>query len=107
RLRRRHADVDQRDVGLVHADVAQQIVGRAALGDDLEAGVLEQARYPLTQQDRVVGEDYAHAAEPSARGAERGKPGRQPGRVELEEPLRLVDAGQLVIAEILELVLGV
>ena len=47
----------------MHADVAEQVLGRAALGDHLEPGVLEQARDPLAQQDGVVGEDYAHAAE--------------------------------------------
>ena len=39
----------RRDVGLVHPDVAEQILGRAALGDDLEPGVLEETRDSLAQ----------------------------------------------------------
>ena len=59
-VRRRHADVDDRDVGLVGADLAQQVLGVAGLGDDLEARLLEQPRDALAQQQAVVGQDYAH-----------------------------------------------
>src|SRR5438105_7583225 len=58
-VRRRHLDVDDRDVGLVRADLQQQIVSRAALTDDLEPRLLEQARDALAEQHRVVGEDDA------------------------------------------------
>src|SRR5262249_11759271 len=61
---------------------------------------------PLAEQDRVVGEDYAHAAKASAGRAERRKPRDKAGCVELEESFGRVDAGELVVAEILELVLG-
>ena len=67
-------------------------------------GVLEQARDSLAQQDRVVGEDYAHAAKPSASGAERGKRRELARDVELIEALRLAEPRQLVVAQILELV---
>src|SRR5262249_58963855 len=101
---RRHADVDERDVRLVHPDVTQEVFRRAALRDDLEPGVLEQPRDPLAQQHGIVCEDYAHAAEASAGRAERGKARRESGGVELEEPFRRVDPGQLVVAEIPEVV---
>ena len=39
----RHLDVDDRDVRLVRADLAQEVGRVAGLGDDLEAGVAEQA----------------------------------------------------------------
>ena len=58
-LGRRHLDVDDRDVGLVRADLQQQILGRAALADDLESLALEQAGDALAQQHGVVGEDDA------------------------------------------------
>ena len=57
---RRHAHVDDRDVGLVGADLAQQVLGVAGLADDLEAGLLEQAHDALAQQHRVVGDDDPH-----------------------------------------------
>ena len=59
-VRRGHADVDDRDVGLVGADLAQQVLAVARLGDHLEARLLEQARDALAQQQAVVGQDYAH-----------------------------------------------
>ena len=37
------------------ADLAQQVLGVAGLGDDLEAGVLEQPGHALAQQEAVVG----------------------------------------------------
>jgi hypothetical protein len=77
----------------VHADVPQQVVCRSALRDDLEAGVLEQPRDAFAQQDGVVCKHYTHAAEPSSCGAERGEASREPGRIELVQPFRLVDAG--------------
>ena len=104
RLRRRHPDVDQGDVGLVHADVPQEILGCAALSNDLEAGVLEQAGDPLTEQDGVVREHYAHAAKSLSCGAEGWKARGQARDVELEELHGLVEPGQLVLAQIGELV---
>ena len=37
----RHLDVDQRDVGLVRADLAPQVDGVAGLADDVEACLLQ------------------------------------------------------------------
>ena len=54
---RRHPDVDDRDVRAMLADGLQERVGVAGLGDDLEAGLGQQPRDPLAQQERVVGED--------------------------------------------------
>src|SRR5439155_22106442 len=59
RVGRRHADVDDRDVGGVEGHVAQQVVGRARLRCNLEARVLEQAADALAKQDGVVGKDDA------------------------------------------------
>src|SRR5262249_42680629 len=59
-VRRRHADVDDGDVGLVGVDLAQQVLGVARLADDLHAGVLEQPRDAFAQQHAVVGQPYTH-----------------------------------------------
>ena len=45
----RHPDVDQRDVGLVGADLAQEVLRISGLADDVHAGLLQQAHYALTQ----------------------------------------------------------
>ena len=87
-VRRRHADVDDRDVGLVGAHLAQQLVGVAGLADDVEARVLEQARDARAQQHRVLGEDYAHGISaltvvPPPRGL-----------LDLEPPVERRDAGR-------------
>ena len=79
----------------------------AALRHDLEARVLEQACDAFTQQDGVVGEDYAHAAKTSPCRAERWELRLQPIGIELEQALGLVDAGQLMLAEILDVMRGV
>ena len=74
-----------------------------ACADDLEAGVLEQARHALAQQDRVLGDDDADArAEP-----ELGRVGAQRGEeaaAELVDPLRLVEAAQAMEAEVAQAV---
>src|SRR4051794_34726048 len=57
---RRHAHVGDRDVRLVGAHLADEVLGVARLGDDVEARVLEQPGDALAQQDTVVGDDYAH-----------------------------------------------
>ncbi len=71
-----HLDVDDRDVWLVCADLAQEIVEVAGLGDDLEAGVLEQAGDPRAKQEGIFGQHYAHG-ESLAPGAARRNPGRE------------------------------
>ena len=55
-VRRRHPDVDDRDVGLVGADLAQQVLGVAGLADDVEARLFEQAHETLAQQHGVIGD---------------------------------------------------
>ena len=77
---RRHADVDDGDVGLVRRDLAQQVLGVARLADDLDAGLLEQPRDALAQQHRVVG-DTTRMGSPPARSC----PARR--RVDLEPPV--------------------
>ena len=59
-VRRRHADVDERDVRAVRAHLQHQLVGRPGLPDDVEPGLLEQSRDPLAEQNRIVGENDAH-----------------------------------------------
>ena len=90
---RRHADVDDRDVGAVRLDRATRASPSADGGHDLAAGLLEQAHQALAQQHRVLGEDYPHGT--SAVGprwarrsglstgelaVDRGDPVRQPGK---------------------------
>ena len=53
-MRRRHANVDDRDVGLVHRDVAEQVLRVPRLRDDLEPRFLEQPRHAFPEEDRVV-----------------------------------------------------
>src|SRR6185503_14716310 len=52
-VRRRHADVDERDGRAVRAHLQHQLLGRPRLADDLETG-------PLAEEDRVVCEHDAH-----------------------------------------------
>ena len=56
-----HPDVDDGQVRVVLADQGQQRRSVVSLADDVEAGSLEQARYPLTQQGVIVGQDNALA----------------------------------------------
>ena len=53
------------------ADLAQQVLGVARLADDLDARVLEQPHDALAQQDRVLGDDYAHGITARDRGPAR------------------------------------
>ena len=46
----RHAHVDDRDVGLVRGDLADQVVGVSGLPDDVEAGIPEEANDPLPEE---------------------------------------------------------
>ena len=55
-----HLDVDDRDIGLVCAHLAQQVIEVAGLADDLEALILEQAGESRAKQERIFGEQYAH-----------------------------------------------
>ena len=59
---------------------------------------------PFSQQDRVVCEDYAQAPKASARGAEGREVRRLPGNAELEEALRLAEARELVLTQVVQLV---
>ena len=56
---RRHPHVDHGHVGLVRADLAEQVLRVAGLPDDLEAGILQQPSDPLAQQHGVVGDHDA------------------------------------------------
>jgi hypothetical protein len=84
--------------------VAEEVVRGSTLGYHFETGVFKEPRNPFSQQNRVVGEDYAHAAEASTSRAERREVRREPRDLELEKPLGPVQAGQLVLAQVLELV---
>src|SRR6266536_75288 len=54
------ADIHDRDVRCVAAHLEQQIVGGSALRDDLEAGLGQQPREPLAQENAILGDRYAH-----------------------------------------------
>ena len=55
----RHPDIDDYQVGFALAHQLDKVGGIACLADDMEAGLLEQARDPLTEEDVIVGQDYA------------------------------------------------
>ena len=98
-LRRRHPDVHDRNVRLVHRDVAQQILGVAGLRDDVEAGLHEQPGDSLAQEHRVVGEHDADG-DRAGTGAQRREVLTEAGLLELEDPLGLRHVGQCPEAEI-------
>ena len=54
----RHPDIDDYQVGFALAHQLDKVGGIACLADDMEAGLLEQARDPLTEEDVIVGQDY-------------------------------------------------
>src|SRR5207247_782837 len=60
RVRRGHADVDDDGVGMGQSDVAQERICVLGLGDDVDAGLLEQVNDALAREQVVVGDDYAH-----------------------------------------------
>ena len=104
RVGRRHPDVDDRHVGLVHRDVAQQVVGRPRLGDDLEPGLLQEARDALAQEHGVVGEHHPPCvAELQDRPAERREVAREVLDQHLVDALEVRQPLQPVRAEIARL----
>ena len=54
RVRGRHLDVDDRDVGTMRTRAAQEVVGVAGLRDDVEARTLQDADDPLAEEDVVL-----------------------------------------------------
>ena len=59
-VRRRHADVDDRQVGLVQVDDPEQFVGIADGGDDILAGVGQDAGQSGPQEHGVLGDHDPH-----------------------------------------------
>ena len=98
-LGRRHPDVDDGDIRLVHRDMAQQVLGIPRLCDDVEACVPEQARDAFTQEHRVIGEydAYGRGARARAQGREVAAQARL---LELEDSLGLGQVGQQPEAEV-------
>ena len=64
---RRHADVDDREVGIVLGDDGEQRLGVADAGDDVVTGVLEQAGEALAQEDGVLRDHDPHGIATSTR----------------------------------------
>ena len=62
RVRRRHADVDDRDVRPLEVHLSQQRRPVLNLGDHLDVGAFEQPHDPLAREHRVLGDDYAHGS---------------------------------------------
>ena len=56
---RRHADVDDRDVRAMRADLAEELVGITGLRYHVEALGLEHADHATAQQDVIVGDHQA------------------------------------------------
>ena len=69
--RRRHADVDDRDIGMLAGHDPKELLRVVDLADDVDARALEEARRPLPQEHRVVGDHDAHGI-----SARTGEPGR-------------------------------
>ena len=61
RVRRRHADVDDRAVGVGGGDTAHQAVDLAGLADDLDAGAGEHTDDPFSGEHHVIGDHDPHA----------------------------------------------
>lgn len=59
-MRRRHPDVDDRNIRPQPFDEREQLIGVGREPVDLERGLPKQAHQPLAEDDRVIGEDYAH-----------------------------------------------
>ena len=57
RMRRRHPNVNDDELGPVLADERQQLVRVAGLTDNLEVGPLQEARQTFAQENVVVGDD--------------------------------------------------
>src|ERR1041385_4269597 len=60
--RRRHPDVDDRDVGPVPPDLGEELVGGAGLGSDRDARSGQHAREAFAQDGCVVGQHYTHGS---------------------------------------------
>src|SRR6185312_15904410 len=56
----RHLDIDDRDVGAGQLDFAAQLLGRARLADDVEAGLGQQAIQPVPEKHLVVRDHHTH-----------------------------------------------
>src|SRR3954452_3818167 len=61
-LRRRHADVHDRHVGLVLVDRGEQLLRVVRLGNDLDAFAAEEGRDALAHQPAVVGDHDSHGS---------------------------------------------
>ena len=59
-MRRRHPDIDDRDIRLVARDLEEQVVGAGGLSDYVDAGIAEQGREPVADQQAVIGDHDAH-----------------------------------------------
>jgi hypothetical protein len=59
-VRRRHPDVDDRDVGVVARDLEDEVVGARCLRDDVDTGVAEQGRESVADEQAVVGDHDPH-----------------------------------------------
>ena len=59
---RRQAHVDDRQVGLVAGDDAQQALAVLGLGDDLDLALAQQRDEPFAQQRVVLGDHDPHGS---------------------------------------------
>jgi hypothetical protein len=100
-VRRGHANVDDGDSGLVHRDVAKQVLGVVGLRDDLEARVAEEARDPFSEENRVVSQrDRDPRAEHGDRVAQGWEVAREVVREELVDPLGSGEPREPVLSEV-------
>jgi len=96
----RHADVDDCHVRLVHSYVAQEVPCVPRLGDDLEAGLAEQSRHALAQENGIVREhDPQRVSERGDRVSERREIAR---KVVRENLCQVLGKGQALDALLVE-----
>ena len=59
-MRRRQADVDDDDIHRFASELGEQLLGIAALSNDVHSGLGEKPCYSLPEQDAVFGDRYTH-----------------------------------------------
>ena len=85
---------------MVATHLEQQLVRVAGLPDHVDLGLPEQPREAFAKQRRVVGDYRPRRAGVAAHAAERRKLVREPVGAELEDPLRVGQASELVYSDL-------
>ncbi len=94
RVRRRHADVDDRKIGLVQAHEGEEVISVTGLTDDIEAVAVKQTRDAFPHQEVVVAMTTRTQPEPSLPTTIAKYPARAPWIEEARSP-SLVPVGRM------------